>query len=156
METNPPKLNPKPIWLETAICVAILLGLSIVAVPQFSRAASRERLEELSDTLYLVRCTIDLYRAEHDGLLPGQRNPGQAVTHLDFVRDLTQPETDGHFHYFQRFPENPFIRCDDRRSTVTCVNDTNAHPDGTEGTAWWFNAATGEFRACDNRFHTAY
>jgi len=26
----------------------------------------------------------------------------------------------------------------------------------TEGTGWWLNIATSEFRPCDNKFHTAY
>jgi hypothetical protein len=156
MEENSPKLNRKSSWLEMAIGAVILLALSMAAMPCFTRAAGRGRLEELSDTLYLVRCTIELYRTEHNGLLPGQQKTGQRVLPSDFARDLTLPDTEGHFHYFERFPENPFIRCDDSRSTVTCVNDPNMLPDGTEGTAWWFNAATGQFRACDNQFHAAY
>jgi hypothetical protein len=69
---------------------------------------------------------------------------------------MTVPGCDGQFHYFQRFPDNPYIQDSDCRNTVTCVNDPNIRPDGTEGTAWWFNAATGDFRACDSEFHTAY
>jgi general secretion pathway protein G len=156
METNPPKLNPKPTWLEIAIGVAVLIGVSMTVVPRFTQAADRQRLEGLSDTLQLVRCNIDLYRAEHNGLLPGQKGPGQSVAPMDFVRELTMPESDGHFHYFQRFPDNPFIDGSDCRNTVTCVNGPTLHSDGKEGTAWWFNAATGEFRACDSEFHTAY
>jgi general secretion pathway protein G len=156
METNSPKLNPKPTWLEIAIGVAILVGISMTVVPRFTQAADRQRLEGLSDTLQLVRCTIDLYRAEHKGLLPGQQKSGQSVSPMDFVRDMTMPTSDGRFHYFQRFPDNPFINGSDCRNTVTCVNGLNIHPNGKEGTAWWFNAATGEFRACDSEFHTAY
>jgi type II secretory pathway pseudopilin PulG len=158
MEEKSPKLNPtkKSTWLEIVIGTVILLSLSMAAMPYFARAAGRGRMEELSDRLYLVRCTIELYRNEHSGLLPGQQNPGQRVLPSDFVRDLTLPDMKGDFPYFERFPENPFIRCDDRRNTITCINDPNMLPDGTEGTAWWFNAATGQFRACDNKFHTAY
>ena len=158
MEENSPKLNciKKSTWLEIVIGTVILLAFSMAVMPYFTRAAGRGRLEELSDTLHLVRCTIELYRTEHNGLLPGQQKAGRRVLPLDFVRDLTLPDTDGHFPYFERFPENPFVRCDDSRNTVTCVNDPNMLPDGTEGTAWWFNAATGQFRACNNKFHTAY
>jgi type II secretory pathway pseudopilin PulG len=156
METNPPKSNPKSTWLEIAVAVTVLLAISMSVVPRLTKAMGCGRLEEMSDTLYLVRCTIEQYRTEHKGLFPGQRTANQLVLPAEFVRDLTQPQTEGHFRYFQRFPENPFIQCDDRRNTVTCVNDPNIQPDGTEGTAWWFNGVTGEFRACDNKFHTAY
>ena len=157
MESNPPKLNPKSTWLEIAIGVAVLIGISMSVVPRFTQAADRQRLEELSDKLQLIRCTIDLYRAEHNGLLPGQQSPGQSVAPQDFVRDMTTSvNEDGHFRYFNRFPDNPFIDDSDCRNTVTCVNGAAIRPDGKEGTAWWFNAATGEFRACNSSIHTAY
>lgn len=156
METNPPKLNPKPTWLEFAMGVAVFIGISLTVVPHFTQAADRQRLEELSDKLQLIRCTIDLYRAEHEGLMPGQQSPGQSVTSINFVRDITMPGSDGRIHYFERFPDNPFIGSSDCRNTVACVNDPKIRPNGKEGTAWWFNAATGEFRACNSEFHTAY
>jgi type II secretory pathway pseudopilin PulG len=156
METNPPKLNPKPTWFEIAMGVAVLIVISLTVVPRFSQAADRQRLEGLSDTLQLIRCTLDLYRADHDGLYPGQRRAGQSVSPLAFVQDITTPGCSGQTCYFVRFPDNPFIGVSDCRNTVTCVNDPAIRPNGTEGTAWWFNAATGEFRACDSEFHTAY
>jgi type II secretory pathway pseudopilin PulG len=156
MDANTSKLHSKSTWLEIIIGAVILLVISVMTAPYLTRAAGRERLEGLSDTLHLVRCTIDMYRANHDGLLPGQRKAGQFVLPADFVRDLTLPDTNGCFPYFQRFPENPFIRCDDSRSTVTCVNNPDIQPNGTEGTAWWFNAATGQFKACDSKFHAEY
>lgn len=156
MEANKPKLNPQSTWLEIAMGVVLLLGLSMAAVPQLSRAAGEGRLATLSDTLHLIRSTIDIYRMEHNGLLPGQKQFGQAVSPYAFIDDLTSPDNTGKFHYFQRFPDNPFISDDARRSSVTCVNNPNAEPDGTEGTAWWFNGATGEFKACDEKFHTTY
>ncbi|HML74472.1 MAG TPA: hypothetical protein PKB02_08235 [Anaerohalosphaeraceae bacterium] len=156
MESNPPKLNPKPTWLEIAIGFALFVGISMVVVPQFSRAAGEGRLAQLSDTLYLVRCAIDLYQADHEGLLPGQAKAGQPVRPEFFVRDLTSPGPAGASAYLRPFPGNPFISQDDRRNTITCVHDPNMMPNGTEGTAWWFNSATGDFRACDNQFHTVY
>jgi type II secretory pathway pseudopilin PulG len=156
MESNSPKLNPQSTWLEVAIGVVLLLVLSMMIVPQLSRAAGEGRLETLSDTLHLVRSSIDVYRAEHGGLLPGQRKPGQLVSPSAFVEDLTCLDRSGQYRYLERFPANPFISEDECRSTVTCVRDPNILPDGTEGTAWWFNSATGEFKACDDKFHTKY
>ncbi|MEN6309045.1 MAG: hypothetical protein ABFD91_14960 [Anaerohalosphaeraceae bacterium] len=156
MESNPPKLNPKPTWLEIAIGFALFVGISMVVVPQFTRAAGEGRLAQLSDTLYLVRCAIDLYQADHEGLLPGQDLAGQPVRPDHFVRDLTAPGPGGIYAYLRQLPGNPFVSQDDRRNTITCVHDPNMKPNGAEGTAWWFNSATGDFRACDNLFHATY
>lgn len=156
MEANKPRLNPQSTWLEVAMGVVLLLGLSMAALPQLSKAAGEGRLATLSDTLHLIRCTIDIYRSQHEGRMPGQRQPGEPVLPAAFVQDLTSPDANGNYPYFKEFPANPFISSDERRTTVTCVQSPSARPDGTEGTAWWFNSATGEFKACDDKFHTAY
>jgi type II secretory pathway pseudopilin PulG len=156
MDANKPKLNPQSTWLEVAIGIVLLLVLAMMVVPQWTRAAGEGRLAALSDTLHLVRSTIDIYRAEHNGLMPGQRQAGQKVTPAAFVAAMTCPDAGGKYRYFEQFPANPFVRDDGRRTTVTCVNCPSAQPNGTEGTAWWFNAATGEFKACDEKFHTTY
>ncbi len=156
MESNSPKLRPQSTWLEVAIGIVLLLALSVALVPKFSRAAGEGRLAALSDTLHLIRSSIDVYRAEHQGLLPGQRTPGQMVSYQAFIEDMTCLDTNGQYRYFEQFPGNPFVSDDERRKTITCVRDPNAQPDGTEGTAWWFNSATGEFKACDEKFHTTY
>jgi type II secretory pathway pseudopilin PulG len=156
MELNSPKLSPQSTWLEVAIGIVLLLVLITAVVPRFCRAAGEGRLATLSDTLHLVRSSIDVYRAEHHGLLPGQRKAGQAVSPKAFIEDITCLDKSGQRRYFEQFPANPFISDDECRSTVTCVRDPNTQPDGTEGTAWWFNSATGEFKACDDKFHTTY
>jgi len=142
--------------IELGVAICVIAWLSFQAAPRLSQAARESKLAELSDTLYLIRCTIDMYRSENDGLLPGQKEPDELVMPGDFVRALTTPGPDDRQPYFQRFPNNPFNVGPDSQNTITCVNDKRARPDGTEGTAWWFNSATGQFRACDSKFHAAY
>lgn len=152
METHRTKLSA----LELSIAAVVLIGVSFAVAPRFSRAAEESKLTQLSDTLHLVRCTLDLYSAQHEGLYPGQTKAGDAVHSGEFVRALTVPDEFGREPYFKTFPSNPFMAMPDQANTITCVNCPKALPDGTEGTAWWFNAATGDFRACDRKFHTAY
>ncbi len=76
MESNSPKLRPQSTWLEVAIGIVLLLALSVALVPKFSRAAGEGRLAALSDTLHLIRSSIDVYRAEHQGCCRGNERRG--------------------------------------------------------------------------------
>lgn len=148
--------NKKILAIEICLVVCALVWFSMQAAPRLSQAAQESKLAELSDNLYLIRCTIDMYKSESGGLLPGQKEPNKPVMPDDFVRALTTAGEQGRRSYFQEFPANPFMAGPDNRNTITCVHDKGAEPDGTEGTAWWFNSATGRFQACDSQFHAAY
>ena len=139
------------------VVLVVLLSLAASLVnPALSQAVDEKRLVDLADGLQSMRAGLQLYKAAHGGRLPGQRLPGQAVTPAAFVAALTeQPGPDGQA-LLRQIPANPYVTDAAAARTVTCVNDPDARPDGTEGTAWWFNAATGEFCACDSAFHTNY
>ena len=107
------------------------------------------------DGLQRVRCQIELYRIEHDGLLPGQTVPGAEVTCESFVNALTEPDSVRAEPYLREIPANPFVD-DDLAADIVVVNAAGAEPCGDEGTGWWFNVATGDFRANDCGFHSGY
>jgi len=132
--------------VEILIVVVILGILAAIAIPQFSEASSQARLNSLLGNLQTVRSQIELYKVQHGDLLPGQAAFGGNVTEADFVDTLMNDPVYG--SYLQRFPVNPYIADPSQRGAITCVNDVSVLPTGGEGTGWWFNAATGEFRAC--------
>ena len=138
--------------MEILIVVAILVVVSIVAVPQFTKANTENQLSEMVNNLQKIRSQITLYKVEHDNLLPGQQKDGADVTENDFAVAMLTCGPDGFGPYLKSIPKNPF----NQLSTITCVNDPLAAPTGNEKTGWWFNSATGEFRACDNSFHAVY
>ena len=107
------------------------------------------------DGLQRVRCQIELYRIEHDGLLPGQTVPGAEVTCESFVNALTEPGSVRAEPYLREIPANPFVD-DDTADDIVVVNAAGAEPCGGESTGWWFNAANGDFRANDCGFHSGY
>jgi len=142
--------------MEIFMVIVILCIVAAVAVPRMSRASAENRTSDMVGKLHLVRSQLQLYKAQHAGLLPGQKVIGGDVNQADFIAAMTtRSAVDGYGPYLDQMPENPFVSgpaADD----IMCVNDANLLPTGTEGTGWWLNAATGRFSACDSKFHTAY
>jgi len=142
--------------MEVFMVVVILCIVAAVAVPRISQASAENRVSNLVGRLQLVRSQIELYKSQHGDLLPGQKVIGGDIRQADFIAVMTTRNTvDGYGPYLKKMPENPFV-AGEAADDITCVNDVNSVPTGTEGTGWWLNAATGEFRPCDNKFHTAY
>ncbi len=140
--------------VEILLVVVILGVLAAIVIPQFSEATSEAHLSTLMGNLQTFRSQIELYKVQHYDLLPGQASFGGAVTEAGFVAALTNDDTYG--AYVSKIPENLFIANAANRDAITCVNNAAAVPAGNEGTGWWFNAANGDFRACDSFGSTQY
>ena len=142
--------------MEFLILAIILAIIAAITVPRFSRAAQQARLTDLVSDLQMVRSQIELYKIQHKDLLPGQKVHGGNILEHDFVKAMTVRGSDGMGPYIKKVPVNLYVDDSDKRNSVTCINDVDANPRGTEGTGWWFNAATGQFRACDSPAHIGY
>lgn len=142
--------NRKGFTLVEILIVVVILGiLAAIVVPSFSSAASDSNLTNLQANLQTVRCQIQLFKVQHNDLLPGQSTIGGNIVEADFVDDMIT--ADGNYGpYMNSIPANVYISDLGKRVAVTCVNDAAASPTGGEDTGWWINAATGEFRACDS------
>jgi general secretion pathway protein G len=142
--------------MEIFIVAVILCILAAIVVPRISQAKAEGKLSDMVSRLQMIRSQMELYKIQHGDLLPGQEVIAGDITEARFITAMTRKNTvDGYGPYFKKMPENPFIT-GEVANDITCVNDTNAVPTGIEGTGWWLNAATGQFRACDSQFHTAY
>jgi len=142
--------------MEVFMVIVILCIVAAVAVPRLSHAAAQNRTSDMVGKLHLVRSQIELYKAQHANLLPGQKIVGGDITQAGFIAAMTtRSAVDGYGPYLEEMPQNPFVD-GDAADDITCVNDADAICTGAEGTGWWLNAATGEFRPCDSKFHTAY
>ncbi len=154
MEKNEKKT--KLTLCDWCVLIAIIGLVASVSHPALSGAMEEKKLSDMVDRLQMVRSQIRLYKAEHNGLYPGQEEIGDlSVTGEAFILAL-QREADNGTPYLQQFPDNPYLSSSALSNAVTCVNDSKAIPMGTEETGWWFNVATGEFYACDSEFHTNY
>ena len=142
--------------MEVFMVIVILCIVAAVAVPRLSHAAEENRTSDMVRKLHLLRSQLQLYKAQHAGLLPGQEVVGGDVNQTDFIEAMTARSTvDGYGPYINQMPENPFVD-GDRADDITFVSDVDAVPTGLEGTGWWLNTATGRFHPCDSKFHTAY
>jgi len=140
--------------MDILMTVMVVALIAATAGPRLSKAAAENQLPQMVAGLHAVRSQIERYRIEHDGLLPGQNAPGSQVSADDFIKCMIRMNVAGG-RRVAGLPANPFMS-GDAAAEVTCVNDAQAAPTGEEGTGWWFNAATGQFLACDSRFHAAY
>lgn len=142
--------------MEIFIVIVIFCIAGAIVAPRVSHAAAESRLSDLVSKLQLVRSQMQLYKIQHGDLLPGQKVTGGDIAQTDFIAAMTRRNiVDGYGPYIKEMPENPFVT-GHATDDITCVNDADAVPTGAEGTGWWLNASTGQFRACDNQFHTAY
>jgi general secretion pathway protein G len=139
--------------VEILIVVVILGVLAAVVVPQFSTASSDTNLTNLRGNIQTIRGLIQLFKIQHNDLLPGQLTRGGDVTEARFISAMTNDPTYG--MYVRTMPLNPLIATAVATS-ITCVNNAAAVPAGNEGTGWWFNAATGDFRASDSPSSIVY
>ena len=99
-------------------------------------------------SLGTVRQQLELYKVQHEGLLPGQKVASGQISQADFKEALTK--TDGVYGpYLKKIPRNPFNGLDSVRiGTVQLGSAT--------GAGWYFNSSTGGFRADDLGYHRAY
>jgi len=133
--------------VELLIVVIILGILAAVVIPQFSDASSDARLSSLQTNLATMRGQIELYKLQHAGQLP---------TAINFVAQMTgktdrdgTPNPAGLFGpYMQSIPNNPFSS-----PPTNAVVNTAAQ---AVTSAWYYNPATGEFKADDSAAHAAY
>jgi general secretion pathway protein G len=139
-------------WTEMFVVVVLLGIFSAMAVPRFSRASQQARLNDLISDLQEVRSQMELYRIQHRDRFPGQAEACGQVDRELFLKELTTRGDDDLGPYLQQIPRNAYNNLD----TITFVSDPAARPTGTEGTGWWFNGATGQFRACDCAENTRY
>lgn len=122
--------------VEILIVVTILGILAAIVIPQFSDASTEAKEASLAADLQTMRSQIELYKIQHDALLPGQTVSPGPITPAFFVTAMTT-KVDGYGPYVQKIPVNPFTGGSD-------VNGgTEANPQG-----WTFTAA-GVFTASD-------
>jgi general secretion pathway protein G len=154
------RMLKKGFTLVEILIVVIILGiLAAIVIPQFTEASGEARISNLMTNLQTVRSQLLLYKTQHSETYPGSTSDatlfGKQLTQYSNVAGGVNatPDTAHTFGpYLQSVPKNPVSN----DSTVTIVNNA-----GTAFTApaadggWWFNIATGEFRANITAAHTA-
>jgi len=140
----------KGFTLVEILIVVIILGiLAAIVIPQFTSASGEARNSNLMTNLQTVRSQLLLYKTQHNETYPGATAAlfGQQLTQYTNIAGTVSatPTTAYTFGpYLQSVPKNPISN----DSTVAMVNNaaTTFSAPAADG-GWWFNMATGEFRA---------
>lgn len=133
---------------EIFIILLSIVMIAALCAPKFSEAKERGKLSRLVSQLAMMRQQIELYKVQHNELLPGQKEKGGEITEEEFVKALT--ESDGVYGpYLKSIPENPF-------NGLKSVRMGSFNLSTAAGAGWFFNYKTGDFKADDLQFHRAY
>jgi general secretion pathway protein G len=140
--------------VELLIVVIILGILAAIVIPQFSDASSEAKYNSLTSNLATIRSQIQLYKVQHNGLLPGGGSASVTdsltkYTTVDGSLAATQAPGAGVYGpYLQQIPKNPY-NSSDKAATIT--NDGTL---GDNSGGWEFNTTTGAFQADDSKAHS--
>ncbi len=148
----------KGFTLVEILIVVIILGiLAAIVIPQFTEASSEARISNLMTNLQTIRSQLLLYKTQHLELYPGAVGGeadddasltvfGEQMCQFSDVDGAVNPTPDDLFPfgpYLQGVPPNPITGS----RAITVVDDVGVSFVGAEDAGWWFNRATGEFRA---------
>jgi general secretion pathway protein G len=142
----------KGFTLVEILIVVIILGiLAAIVIPQFTEASSEARVSNLMTNLQTIRSQLLLYKTQHLEHYPTNDATGhtfeeQMTQFSDVTGDVSAAPSSSFPYgpYLQSVPANPISG-----SNAVVVEDDAATgfaaPAADAG--WWFNSATGEFRA---------
>ncbi len=133
--------------LVEILIVVILLGiLAAIVIPQFSGVSHESRVSALLSNLQIIRSQRQLYKAKHEGAWPDKDLVDQLTKYTDADGETSDtPDSDHRLGpYLQTWPANS-ISGKSKVKVRKQPNQQFSPPPKDEG--WWYNTATGEFRA---------
>lgn len=129
--------------VELLIVVVMLSILAMLTISQISNTSGEARESSLLKDLRMVREQIELFRLQHEGILPGQGDDG-IVAQMTGKTDVSGAVTaDGNYGpYMPIFPTNPFTESD-------TVKTGGGSGPGSGDQGWWYDKNSGKFCAND-------
>jgi len=130
--------------VEILIVVVILGILAAIVIPQFTNASTEAKTNSLMSNLQTVRSQIQLYKVQHNDLLPAPEEAGTWTRMTSKTTIAGVVDADGAYGpYLQQIPKNPF---NDKSTVRGEAGDSTA---GANTHGWVFNTGTGAFQADD-------
>ncbi len=134
--------------VEILIVVVILGILAAIVIPQFTNASTEAKTNSLMSNLQSIRSQIELYKVQHNDLLPAPEAAGTWTRMTSKTTIAGVVDAAGAYGpYLQQIPKNPF------NDLITVNSDGTL---GDNGHGWEFNTTTGAFVADDTVAHSAY
>ena len=134
--------------VELVIVIVIIGVISAIAIPRLTRSATGAAGAALKGDLAVLRNAIEMYRAEHEGRFPDDKNTivGQLTmytkvdgTDANVAADVATGRVYG--PYLKAIPPLPV----GKNKGETDVEDGGSPGDSTAG--WWYDKNTGEIFA---------
>ncbi|HEX5104542.1 MAG TPA: type II secretion system protein [Pirellulaceae bacterium] len=125
--------------VEVLIVVVIMAILAATIIPQFTDSTNDAKVSTTKFNLHTLRSQIELYRAQHNGLVPTG-----TLVELTKSTDIDGNQGTGtsfpYGPYIREIPMNPFTNS----QTVTVITaDPAAAGDVTGSGGWLYNDTTG-------------
>ena len=140
MARNDPRQGRGFSLLELVIVVVVLGIIAAIAIPRLSRGSAGARDSALLGNLAALRAAIDMFAAEHPGILPTKDNIAAQLTQYSDAAGNAQPAKDAaHVYgpYLRHIPPLPV----GARKGATGIADLDA-----AGIGWIYDQTTGAIR----------
>lgn len=127
--------------VEVLIVVVIMAVLAATIIPQFSDSSKDAKISSAKFNLHTIRSQIELYKSQHDGLVPG--DDLLELTQTTNVKGTTSTG-DGplvYGPYIAKIPPNPFTNSN---LVLEITNDPAATTDVTTTDGWLYNKTAGK------------
>lgn len=138
--------------IELMIVVMIIALLATLVAPRFAQSQRRASEAALDGNLHSMRNAIELFVAEHGGVVPGNHATStfqeQLTTYTDFegAHSATFTPTFSFGPYVRKVPELP-VGDHVGASGVKIVTSTPSAQDNSGGIGWIYNKNTGDIWA---------
>ena len=113
---NQKKKTKKLTICDWCVLIGILGMMTSVFTPGLSQAMQEQKLSDMVDNLQIIRSQIMLYKAENNGLLPGQTTAGDAVTAEGFITAMGKQRANDTGAYLRSMPDNPYVMNDNAQT----------------------------------------
>ena len=132
--------------MELVIVMVIIGILAAIAIPRITGGAEKAKAQALLASLAEVRNRIEVYKAEHQGLIPDKEFVAQMTQYTDIL-GATNPDPSPKFPYgpyLNAIPKNPYSGSTAIRFLTVAGTSAEAR---SIDRGWTYSVITGEFDA---------
>lgn len=138
---------------EVTVAVLLLVALIALIAPHVGGASDDARQAALLANLQTIRAHLEVYKVQHRDCYPDDNLVRQMLAYSNIEGQTSDEVSKDHplGPYLQSIPENSFSGI----NKIRIVNTPGLrHVPPPQDAGWWYNAATGEFRADLTDLHT--
>jgi len=128
--------------VEILIVVVIMAVLAATIIPQFSDSTSDAKAGTSEFNLHTLRSQIQLYKSQHDGLLPTD-DMAELIATTDKDGNVGSGAGFVYGPYVREIPANSFSNSNDVKEITTSPAEVSDVTAGNAG-GWLYNKTSGE------------